>query len=115
MFGLFKSQSQSQSPKVISASEACERVKRGEIRLVDVREIAEWSAAHVTGAIHAPLSVLADRLPHLPADKPIVFYCLSGARSASAIALSRKLGLPHDTHVAGGIKSWMAAGLPIVR
>lgn len=113
MFGLFKSQSQ--SPKGLSASEACERANRGEIRLVDVREVAEWSEAHVPGAIHAPLSALADRLPRLPDDKPIVFYCLSGARSASAIALSRKLGLPHDTHVVGGIKSWMAAGLPITR
>lgn len=111
MFGLFKSL----TAKEISAAEAHARAAKGEIRLVDVREVNEWAQAHVSGAMHAPLSALADRLERLPKDKPIVFYCLSGARSANAVAMSRKLGLPHDTHVAGGIKSWISAGLPVTR
>lgn len=111
MFGLFKSM----SAKEISPAEAFERAKKGELRLVDVREANEWMQAHVSGAMHAPLSMLAERLPRFPSDKPIVFYCLSGARSAQAVALCRKLGLPHDTHMAGGIKGWMAAGLPVTR
>lgn len=111
MFGLFKTL----SPKEMSPAEAHRRAKNGEIRLVDVREGNEWLQGHVTGAMHAPLSALAERLPRLPKDKPIVFYCLSGARSTKAVAHSRKLGLPHDTHVAGGINAWRAAGLPVTR
>lgn len=111
MFGLFKPL----KAKEISAKEAHDRASRGEIRLVDVREATEWVQAHAKGALHAPLSALAERLPRLPTDKSIVFYCLSGARSAKAVAISRKLGLPHDTHVAGGIKAWIAAGLPVTR
>jgi len=109
MFGFFKSV-QSNS---VSVEDAYARAKHGEIRLVDVREANEWSQIHVPGAIHAPLSVLVERLPQLPTDKPLVFYCLSGARSRSAIQICRKLGLPHETDMAGGITAWRSAGLPV--
>lgn len=111
MFGLFKSQ----SAKEISPAEAQKRALAGEIRLVDVREHREWIESHIQGALHMPLSAIADRIGKLPSDKPVVFYCLSGARSATAVATCQKLGLPHDTHVTGGIKAWAASGLPIMR
>lgn len=111
MFGLFKSL----TAKEITPAQAHERLQKGEIRLVDVREANEWAQAHVSGAMHMPLSALAERLGRLPTDKPVVFYCLSGARSASAVAISRKLGLPHDTHMSGGVKEWIASGLPVTR
>lgn len=111
MFGLFKSL----AAKEITPAQANERLQRGEIRLVDVREVNEWTQAHVSGAMHVPLSALGERLARLPTDKPIVFYCLSGARSANAVAMSRKQGLPHDTHMTGGIKEWIANGLPVER
>jgi len=97
----------------VLAKEAYERAQKGEIRLIDVREAGEWAHMHVPGAMHAPLSSLAESLPQLPTDKPLVFYCLSGKRSQSAIKICRKHGLPHDTHLAGGITAWRAAGLPV--
>lgn len=115
MFGLFKSRSTSWSAKEITPAETQRRALNGEIRLVDVREHREWIESHIPGALHMPLSAIADRTATLPADKPVVFYCLSGARSATAVATCRKLGLPHDTHMAGGIKAWAASGLPITR
>jgi rhodanese-related sulfurtransferase len=105
------------SAKVITISpqEAHERARKGEICLIDVREANEWAQMRVPGALHAPLSTLADRLSGLPQDKPMVFYCLSGQRSARAVKLCQSLGKPCDTHVAGGITAWRAAGLPIER
>ena len=87
--------------------------RQGKVCLVDVREANEWAHMRVPGALHVPLSNLAVRLSGLPQDRPVVFYCLSGARSARAIKLCKSLGKPHDTHVAGGISAWRAAGLPI--
>lgn len=109
MFGFFKSR----PVNAIAPDVAHERAEAGEILLVDVREAGEWAQMRIPGAMHAPLSSLAERLPKLPQDKPIVFYCLSGKRSQSAIAIARRLGLPHDTDVAGGIMAWRAAGLPV--
>jgi rhodanese-related sulfurtransferase len=93
--------------------EADERARKAEICLVDVREASEWAQMRVPGAIHAPLSSLAAELHRLPSDKTVVFYCLSGRRSANAIELCRSLGKPHNSHVAGGISAWRLAGLPI--
>jgi rhodanese-related sulfurtransferase len=109
MFNLFK------SPQVVthSAQDAYERFRRGEIYLVDVREANEWAQMRIPGALHAPLTRLADHLPGLPADKPVVFYCLSGMRSARAVALCQSLGKPHKSHVSGGMSAWRAAKLPI--
>jgi len=99
----------------VSPQEAYELERQGKICLVDVREADEWAQMRVPGALHAPLSRLAIRLSSLPQDRPVVFYCLSGHRSARAVALCKSLGKSHDTHVAGGITAWRSAGLPVER
>ncbi len=99
----------------LTPQEAHERSGRGEIRLVDVREAGEWAQGHIPGAVHVPLSQLGSRLGALPKDKPVVFYCLSGARSASAVKIAQAAQLPHDTHVGGGITAWRLHGLPVER
>lgn len=111
MFGFFR------SPKAatISPAEAHEKLKNGEITLVDVREAGEWAQTRIPGAVHAPLSNFQAHLEKIKTDKPIVFHCLSGHRSAKAVSLCRALGKPHDTHVAGGLSAWMASGLPVKR
>lgn len=85
-----------------------------EILLIDVREPAEFAAERIHGALNFPLSTFdADALP--PAgDKLIVFQCGSGKRSATAIAACLKAGHGIDSHLAGGIGAWKAAGLPTV-
>jgi rhodanese-related sulfurtransferase len=109
MFGMFR------SAKVLTLSpaEANELLERGEICLVDVREANEWAQMRIPGAIHAPLSDLPNLVDMLPTGKPIVFYCLVGMRSVRALEISQAKGKPHDTHLAGGIKAWQAAGLPL--
>lgn len=111
MFGLFRPS----GVKTVSPPEADRMARSGEAALVDVREAFEWQQARIAGAVHIPLSQLEARLDQLPADKPVVFYCLSGARSAQAIAICRSRGLAADTHMAGGLSAWRAHGLPLVR
>ncbi|WP_181707251.1 rhodanese-like domain-containing protein [Chthonobacter rhizosphaerae] len=101
--------------KTLSPLEAKAAADEGAVQLVDVREAGEWRQARIPGAIHAPLSAFREVAHSLPADRPLVFYCLSGARSAQAVALATALGLPHDTHMAGGISAWQVHGLPIDR
>lgn len=84
----------------------------GRIALVDVREAAEWTAERIAGAVHAPLSGLAETAGSLPVDRPVVFYCLAGGRSARAVALCRWMGFPFDRVMAGGLSAWKIAGLP---
>ena len=46
----------------------------GSYTLLDVREPSEYEAGHLPGAIHIPLSELADRFEELPHDIPLVAY-----------------------------------------
>ena len=42
---------------------------------MDVRDIDSYTASHIAGAIHIPVSYLDTELPYLPRGKPIVAYC----------------------------------------
>lgn len=78
--------------------------------LIDVREAYEHAAAdtrqwHGHAVESVPLSRLADRLSvWLRAEeRPLVFFCRSGARSIKAAQCLHRLGYRNAWHVAGGV------------
>lgn len=101
--------------KTLTPNDAHKLAQKGEIQLVDVREASEWVTGRVPGAIHVPLSSFIEGMKQLSEDRPIAFYCLSGARSAQAVQICQRLGFGHDTHMAGGITAWKLHGLPVER
>lgn len=101
--------------KTLTPVEVRDLLAKGAITLVDVREDNEWSQERIAGAIHRPLSRLRETAQALPQGKPVVFHCVVGGRSGQAVALCQSLGLPHDTHMAGGLSGWKAQGLPLTR
>lgn len=85
-----------------------------EILLVDVREPAEFAAERIHGALNFPLSTFDPGALPEAGDRLMVLQCGSGKRSAMAIDQCRKAGHAIDSHLAGGIMAWKAAGLPTV-
>jgi adenylyltransferase/sulfurtransferase len=59
--------------------------------LVDVREEYEFEEDYI-GGVNIPLPDLPENLNQMPADKTVVFYCLSGKRSKLAVDLLIKSG-----------------------
>jgi rhodanese-related sulfurtransferase/predicted transcriptional regulator len=59
----------------IGREELIERLRRGDVVLVDVRPGEEFEAGHIEGARSIPLKELEDRLAELPADREVVAYC----------------------------------------
>lgn len=59
---------------------------RGRLFLVDVRESHEREAFHI-GGLHIPLGDLVARLNEIPSNKPVLFYCEMGIRSAQAVMI----------------------------
>ena len=47
------------------------------------------------------------------ADKPLIYYCAYGERSAMAVQASKDSGLENIRHLIGGIAAWVEAGGPI--
>jgi phage shock protein E len=70
--------------------------------VVDVRTPGEFARGHHAGAVNVPLGALPGRLAEIPRDRPVVLYCASGARSASAARLLRRAGYV-DVVNAGGL------------
>lgn len=74
---------------------ARELVESGAV-LLDVRTPEEFADEHVIGAINIPVQELARRAGELGArERPIVIYCRSGARSATAKRLLLDSGFRH--------------------
>ena len=60
---------------VIGREELIERLRRGDVVLVDVRPAEEFEAGHIKGARSIPIDELQERLAELPADREVVAYC----------------------------------------
>lgn len=83
--------------------------------VLDVREDKEFETGHILNAKLIPLGKLNERLGELERHRaqPIVVYCRSGQRSASACALLGKEGYAQTYNLAGGVMAWQKAGLPL--
>ncbi|OLO29050.1 rhodanese [Alkalihalophilus pseudofirmus] len=73
---------------------------------IDVREVEEFSEAHVEGMTNIPLSRLANEYTQIPKDQEIVIFCRSGNRSMQAANFLSDQGFEKITNVSGGILSW---------
>jgi rhodanese-related sulfurtransferase len=82
----------------------------GQAVIIDVREVAEYEAGHVPGAINIPIREVAKNLELIPADMPVVIYCASGHRASIAVASLRMLGYDNVRGFPGGWKAWSDAG-----
>jgi rhodanese-related sulfurtransferase len=60
---------------VIGRDELVERLRNGEVVLVDVRPNNEFEAGHIDGARSIPIEELEARLAELPPDREVVAYC----------------------------------------
>jgi len=95
----------------IGPAAAAEKVGAG-AQLVDVRQDYEWEAGHIEGATHIPLEQLPARAAELDRDRPIVFQCRSGSRSALATQAFNESGFD-AFNLAGGLIAWVEEGREI--
>ena len=96
----------------VTPEEVRRRHEAGEIQLVDVREPYEREAGHISGSVHMELGRLRSEAGRLDPERPVVFYCRVGARSAMAAHAFRRAGFDASS-MAGGLLAWDARGLPL--
>jgi rhodanese-related sulfurtransferase len=95
----------------ISPQRAGELVGSGAV-LIDVRRPYEWEAGRIAGAQHIEMNDLANDAEAVPRDRPVVFYCRSGSRSALAAAAFRQAGWD-AYNLEGGVTAWVEQGLEL--
>ncbi len=101
----------------LTPAAAVQLINREKAVVIDVCDPAEYTAGHVNGAKNIPLGELEAKLPTTVKNKatPIVLVCATGMRSGRAVATARKLGYERAESLAGGLKSWRDADLPIAK
>ncbi|MBP1605602.1 MAG: fold metallo-hydrolase, partial [Acidobacteria bacterium] len=103
-----------QTPQV-SVSALAALLDRGDtLRILDVRDPAEWREGHIRGAIRVRCGELSKRLDEIPRDGgPIAIVCAAGYRSTVAASVLERAGFSSVINVTGGMNAWKQAGLPL--
>jgi len=102
-------------PGALTAEGAVQLINREKAVVVDVCESEEFAAGHVVGAKNIPLGELEGKLDGAVKNKtvPLILVCKSGARSARAVAIAKKLGFEKAQSLSGGMGAWRSANLPV--
>jgi len=100
--------------ELLSAPELHERLEQGKVVVLDVRPEAEYRAAHISGAVSAPLDRLESIAPALPKRRELVAYCRGPycVYADDAVRLLRARGL-RARRLDVGFPEWRRAGLPV--
>ncbi|MEX1258509.1 MAG: metalloregulator ArsR/SmtB family transcription factor [Gemmatimonadota bacterium] len=91
-----------------------QRVRQGEVTVLDVRPVEEYGAGHIPGAVSVPLGDLERRLAELPRDREVVAYCRGPycVMAVEAVEILRVHGF-RAVRLDEGVPDWRARGLPI--
>lgn len=74
--------------------------------LLDVRTPEEFAGGHLPGARNIPVDELSRHLDEVgPRDRPVVVYCASGVRAASAARMLAGAGFT-QVHNLGSMSAW---------
>lgn len=94
-------------PHTATNEEVHSKMSSGEaIRIIDVREPAEYAFARIPGAISIPLGELEDKITQLDPDKEYYIVCRTGNRSDLACRILSEKGFRNVKNVIPGMSEW---------
>ena len=113
----------------ITVAEAVQLINREKGVVIDVSDAQEYAQSHVAGARNLPLATLQEAQGKeaggkdankkggkgLPTNKalPLILVDATGARAAKAAALLKAQGYEKAVALAGGLKAWREADMPV--
>ena len=96
----------------LTPREVARLLAESDVQLIDVRQPHEHEAGRIAGGRLIELGSLSAQAESVDRDRPVIFYCRSGGRSAMATEAFSQAG--YDArNMAGGMLEWTAQGLPI--
>lgn len=86
-----------------------------DVQLVDVRTPEEYREGHIKNSLNINVqgSSFEAEVAKLDKKKPVMVYCRSGRRSASAQSKLIDMGFAEVINLNGGISEWQSAGKPV--
>ena len=85
--------------------------------ILDIRTPEEYAEERLAGAVNLDFyaETFRDSLSKLDMAGRYLVYCRSGARTRKAMEIMEELGFQEVYILAGGLNSWLAAGMPVTR
>jgi rhodanese-related sulfurtransferase len=99
---------------IMTRDELAERLRAGDVVVLDVRPEAEFRAGHIAGALSIPVAELGRRLHQVPKGQQVVAYCRGPycVYADDAVRNLRDRGYP-AARLEDGYPEWASAGLPV--
>jgi len=100
--------------ETISAEELLDRMREGDVIVLDVRPEREYRAGHILGARSIPIERLEAYVEEIPKDREVVAYCRGSycVFSDEAVTFLRSRGY-RARRLQEGLPDWRAAGMPV--
>jgi len=87
-----------------------EKLKEGELFVLDVREKGEYAQSHIPGAVNIYVGELEKRVAEVPSDRSVVCACSTGKRSSLAASILAREGFKSVNNLIGGMTAWKERG-----
>lgn len=102
--------------KRINPSQAIQLMNHKDAVIVDIRSTDAYATGHIVGSISIPIAELEIKYKKLDKFKsqPIILTCATGLESSRAATILAKYGIT-ALILAGGIRGWRDAEMPLVK
>ncbi|TXE18638.1 MBL fold metallo-hydrolase [Psychroserpens burtonensis] len=97
----------------ISATEFSNRVKTGNVNILDVRRDGEFQSMHLEDAKHFALDLINEQMNDVSKDKTYYIHCAGGYRSVIAASILQARGFHKLVDIAGGFDAIKTTDLPM--
>lgn len=99
----------------LNPNAAVNLMNREKAVVLDVSDSAEFAGGHVVGSKNLPSSEFEAKLATTVKNKqlPLILVCPTGLRASRLVGAAKKLGYANAQALAGGLKAWKEAGLPL--
>lgn len=101
--------------KAIGVQQAVQLANQKQGIFLDVRSHESFKTGSIPQARNVPEADLAAKLGSLPKNKPIIVVCDQGRDSARIAGSLRKQGYAEAFCLEGGLRGWIAGGMPLSR
>jgi rhodanese-related sulfurtransferase/predicted transcriptional regulator len=102
--------------RAITRDQLRARLRDGDVVVLDVRPVPEYTAGHIRGAVSIPVDDLTSRLGEIPSGADVVAYCRGPycVYADDAVRLLKQNGFS-AARLEDGFPEWATAGLPLER
>ena len=97
----------------ITAETFADKMKEGDISVIDVRKESEFLSEHVKDALNNPLDFINDHLDQIPSEGQNYVHCAGGYRSMIAISILKSRGIHNLVDVQGGFSAIRETEIPV--